>query len=295
MRTLVIHNPAAGGGGAPSALLKRIRSAITADFKTTRGPGDASTLAAEAAETGYEAVVAVGGDGTVREIVTGLHRAGGGPRLGIVPAGTGNDLAASLGLPRNVEEASRIAIGGRSADLDLIQATAVDGEDERRVLANAAVAGFGGRIGDRMSPALRRFLRPIAYPLAALGQLRDLRPYSVSLDIDGRSVQEKALMLIVANGTFAGGKLPLAPGATTDDGLLDLIVLRAVGPAGLATMVPRVLAGRHRGHPGVSVHRARRVRIRSDPPMWTNLDGDTWRSGASLFEVLPAALRVAVP
>ncbi len=295
MQTLVIHNPAAGGGGDPSELVRRIGSTIRADFEATRGPGDATTLAAEAAGSGYEAVVAAGGDGTVREVVTGLHEAGGNPRLGIVPAGTGNDLAASLGLPRNVEEAARIAVEGRSAPLDLIQATALDGKGDQRVLANAAVAGFGGRIGDRMSPALRRFLRPIAYPLAALGQFRDLRSYSVSLDIDGRLVEERALMLIVANGAFAGGKLPFAPGATTDDGLLDLIVLRAVSPAGLTTLVPRVLVGRHKGHPGVSVHRARRVRVQSDPPMWTNLDGDTWRAGASSFEVLPAALRVAVP
>ncbi len=295
MQTLVILNPTAGGRAASKDLRTRIASVIDADFEVTRGPGDAVVLAERGARSGYESVVAVGGDGTIREVATGLHEAGGTARLGIVPAGTGNDLAASLGLPRGVERAVRVLLEGRTADLDLIEATPADGEGDPRFLANAAVAGFGGRIADRMSPRSRRLLRPVAYPLAALGQLRDLRPYSVRLDIDGRIVETSALMLIVANGPFAGGKLPLAPGAATDDGWLDLIVMGAVSPPGLVTLVPRVLAGRHRRHPAVSVYRARQVRVDCDPPMWTNLDGDTWRAGSSRFRILPAALKVAVP
>lgn len=295
MRTLVILNPAAGGRAASADLRARIASTIDAEFEVTGGPGQAAALASEAARSGYEAVVAVGGDGTIREVATGLHEAGGAARLGIVPAGTGNDLAASLGLPRGIERAARVAVAGRTADLDLIEATALDGEGAPLYLANAAVAGFGGRIADRMSPGVRRLLRPVAYPLAALGQLRDLRPYSVRLDIDGRIVEASALMLIVANGPFAGGKLPLAPGAATDDGWLDLVVLGAVSLPGLVSLVPRVLAGRHPRHPAVSVFRARHVRVECEPPMWTNLDGDTWRAGSSRFRILPAALKVAIP
>ncbi len=295
MRTLVILNPAAGGRTDARDLRRRIEQRIEAEFVATTEAREAVALASEASRSGYDAVIAVGGDGTVGEVATGLHLGGGIPRLGIVPAGTGNDLARSLGLPTDVEQAATVAVAGRTVDLDLIRVSRGDGDAHPRFVANVAVTGFCGRIGDGMSPTLRRRLRPIAYPLAALGQLRDLRPYAVRLDIDGQPVETKALMVILANGEFAGGKVRLAPSAATGDGLLDLVIVHAVSPLSLATLVPRVLSGRHEGHAGISIHRAVTVRVRSDPPMWINLDGDTWRSGPSTFPVVPGALRVAVP
>jgi diacylglycerol kinase (ATP) len=102
-------------------------------------------------------------------------------------------------------------------------------------------------------------------------------------------------MVIVANGEYAGGRLRLAPGASTGDAKLDLVVIHAVSPARLATLVPRVLTGRHAGQPGVSMFRASAVRLESEPAMWANLDGDTWQAGPASFQIVPAALQVAVP
>ena len=106
MRTLVILNPAAGGQTGVERLCRRLERVIDGDFVSTSAVGEAVSLSSEAARAGYETVVAVGGDGTVREVATGLHLGGGGPRLGIVPAGTGNDLAFSLGLPADIEQAA---------------------------------------------------------------------------------------------------------------------------------------------------------------------------------------------
>lgn len=295
MRNLVILNPTAAGRGDADDVRVRLEGLIDADFVCTTAAGEAETLAAEAAADSYDLVIAVGGDGTVREVASGLHRGGGVPRLGIVPAGTGNDIAFGLGLPADIEGAASVAIGGRTVPLDLIRASGADASGADRYLANAAVAGFGGRIGDRMSPSFRRRLRPLAYPLAALRQLGDLRPYSVRLHVDDHTLETRALMVIVANGEYAGGRLRLAPGASTGDARLDLVVIHAVRPWELATLVPRVLTGRHAGHPGVSMFRATSVRLESEPAMWTNLDGDTWQAGPSSFQVVPAALQVAVP
>jgi diacylglycerol kinase (ATP) len=212
-----------------------------------------------------------------------------------VPIGTGNDLAFGLGLPADVERAASVAIGDHAISLDLIRASGPDAVGADRYLANAAVAGFGGRIADRMSPAFRRRLRPVAYPLAALAQLKELRPYLVRLDVDGRMIETRALMVIVANGEYAGGRLRLAPGASTGDAQLDLVVIHAVSPWRLSILVPRVLAGRHAGDPSVSMFRATSVRLESEPAMWINLDGDTWQAGPASFQVVPSALRVAVP
>jgi diacylglycerol kinase (ATP) len=277
------------------AFRRRLEGWIDGEFVCTSEAGEAVSLSAEAARAGYDAVIAVGGDGTVGEVATGLHLGGGSPRLGIVPAGTGNDLAFSLGIPATIDEAAAVALGDRTGALDLVRASVFGAEDEPRFLANAAVAGFGGRIGDSMSPAFRRYLRPIAYPMAALGQIRDLRPHDVSLEVDGRVIETRALMIVVANGEYAGGRIRFAPGASTSDGLLDLVIVHAVSPAKLATLIPRVLAGRHAGHSGVSLHRAASVHLQSRTDMWINLDGDTWQPGPASFRVIPGALRVAVP
>lgn len=295
MRTLVILNPAAGGRLDAHGLRQRIGRRIEGDFVSTVETGDAIRLAAEASRSGYEAVIAVGGDGTVREVATGLHLGGGVCRLGIVPAGTGNDLAFSLGLPTDIEQAAMVAVSGRTVPLDLICASPVHGAGTDLFLANAAVAGFGGHIADAMSPVLRRRLRPVAYPLAALRQIRDLRPYSVRLEVDDRAFETRAFMVVLANGEYAGGRIRFAPGASTGDGLLDLVVVHAVSPPKLATLIPRILLGRHAGHAGVSICRAQAVRIETEPPMWINLDGDTWQAGPASFRVVSGALRVAVP
>lgn len=295
MRVLVILNPAAGGRGKVEALRLRLSRLIDGEVAITSEAGEAVRMAADAARAGYDRVVAVGGDGTVGEVVTGLHVGGGTPCLGIVPTGTGNDLAYSLGLPASIADAAAVATGGTAAALDLVRASGPGGEEGPRFFANAAVAGFGGRIGDTLSPLLRRRLRPIAYPLAALRQVRDLRPYGVCLDVDERTIEAQALMVVVANGQYAGGRIRFAPGASTGDGRLDLVVIHDVGPVGLATLVPRILAGKHMGHAGISLYRASEVRLQPDRDMWINLDGDSWQPGSATFRVLPAALRVAVP
>ena len=295
MKTLVILNPAAGGGIDLRELQGRLARRIEADFKRTSGPGDAIGLAEDAARSGYARVIAAGGDGTVREVATGLFRGGGDAGLGIIPTGTGNDLAFSLRLPSDIDEAAAVAAGVRTTSLDLIRAVSADPVESYMYVANVAVAGFCGRIGESMSPRFRRRWRLVAYPLAALRQLRHLRPYSVEILVDGRSIETKALMVIAANSMHAGGRVPLAPGARTDDGQLDLVIIHAVSPPRLATLIPRVLRGRHAGHPGVSIHRASDVRLEADPPMWINVDGDTWMAGSASFHVIPAALQVAVP
>jgi diacylglycerol kinase (ATP) len=300
MRTLVIINPAAGGGFDPPGVRRSLEPLLDGDFSLTEAPGHAVELAARAASRGYSRVVAVGGDGTIREVATGLRRgtadggAGRPPSLGLIPVGTGNDLARSLGLPLDPEAAARIITAGGVRPLDLVRAVGGATGDER-FMTNAAVAGFCGRIGDGMSAGFRRRWRRLTYPVAALRQLRDLRPYRVRLEADGEWLETRALMVIIANSRFAGGRVPFAPQARTDDGCLDLVLIEAMGPLALAGLVPRVFQGRHARHPGVHMIEASTVRLESEPPMWINLDGDTWLAGNAGFEVLPAALEVFVP
>jgi diacylglycerol kinase family enzyme len=102
-------------------------------------------------------------------------------------------------------------------------------------------------------------------------------------------------MVIVANGRYAGGRIPLAPTARTGDGALDLVIIEASGWLRLAGLVPRVLRGRHLDAPGVRHVKATRLEISAHPPMWMNVDGETWRAGAASFHLIRDALRVIVP
>lgn len=302
MQTLVIINPAAGGGLDFADVKRRLAAELDAEFVPTEASGHAVDLAARAAATGYSQVVAVGGDGTVGQVAAGLWRGtkrdGEGsrpPRLGLIPVGTGNDLARALGLPLDMQQAARVVRNGRVHSTDLVRASAVGLGGEDRFLTNAAVAGFCGRIGDSMSPAFRRRWRRLGYPVAAVRQLPDLRPYRVHIDADGDTMDARVLMVVIANSRFAGGHVPLAPDARTDDGLLDVVMIEKMSPLALATLVPRVFRGTHTGHPGVRSFRARSLRMESDVPMWINLDGDTWHAGPASFHVIPSALEILVP
>jgi len=134
------------------------------------------------------------------------------------------------------------------------------------------------------------------YLRAAVTELADLRPYRMHLKLDdAESVEVNALMVIVANGANAGGKIPLAPGARIDDGLLDLVVISRRSALGILRLIPAALRGTHIRRRGVTMHRAARLTLESTPAAWVNVDGETAGARPFEFRILPRALRIAVP
>lgn len=267
-----------------------------AELRTTGGPGEARELAAEAAREGRSTVIVAGGDGTINEAVNGLVSAGGEPpgtALAVVPLGTGNDLARTLGVPPDPHDALAALAGGRRRRVDLLR---VRCGGEERYVANVAIGGLGGDVTDRMTPELRRRWGGLVYLRAALAGLPALRPFRTRLVVDGTARPPADLLaVVVANGRWLGHGIPAAPRARIDDGLLDLVAVRAGAPARLPATVARVLAGRHLGSPGVLWDRARSVEIRSQTPMPFNADGQALGTSPASFRVLRGALRVLVP
>lgn len=296
MRTRVILNPAAGGGTLEAALRRGVAELPGgAEIRVGSGPGESRRLARDASREGVQRVVAAGGDGTVSEVATGLLEAGHAGEIGVLPIGTGNDLAASLGIPRGLGPSLDLLRRGRSIPVDAIGLVPIVGPRSPSFAWNAAVGGFCGRISDRMPAGMKRRWRSLSYLRAAAAELRSLRPHAVVLDVDGEELALELLMLVVANGRYAGGRIPLAPGAEPDDGWIDVVAIRAVSPLGLAALVPAVLAGRHLASRHVVHRRARRVAIEAGAGFWINVDGETWREGTAAFEVRPAALRFIRP
>ena len=296
MRTRVILNPAAAGGVRGAELRRHLADVPGgAELRAGEGPGASRRLAREASREGFDRVVAAGGDGTVHEVATGLLETGFPGAMGILPIGTGNDLARSLGVSMVLPAALELLRTGQALPVDAISLGPAGGGADPPFAWNAVVAGFCGRISDRMTLTMKRRWGTLAYLRAALGELRDLRPHDVTLDLDGERLDLELLMLVVANGRFAGGRIPLAPGAKPDDGWIDVVAVRKLARVRLAGLAPAVLAGRHLASPHIVHRRVRRVEVEAGPGFWINVDGEIWREGSARLAVRPAALSFLRP
>lgn len=303
-----MFNPTARRAGRGRRWVEALSDEPATEVRETSGPGDAADLARSARREGVPEVVVAGGDGTLHEVINGLapfgaeapgeegrggRRAGPVPALGLLPLGTGNDAARSLGVPLDLAEARAALEDGarRTVDLGRVRGRA-DG-----YFVNSAVAGVGGRVERILSPRLKRWLGPLSYRVAAVASFRDLPRHRVTVEWNGGegSILTEAYSVIVANGRQAGAGIPVAPGARTDDGRLDLVVLEAGRATRVPGLVRDVLRGRHLDRDDVRRVRAERVSLRARPPMWVSLDGEVFGDEPLDVEVVPGALTLAVP
>lgn len=296
-------NPTARRASRHRDLLEEMADEPGTELRETAGPGDASDLARRAREEGVSEIVSAGGDGTLNEVVNGLAplgEAGGGggepapvPAVGLIPLGTGNDAARSLGVPLEPGEA-RAALeecSPRSVDVGRVTG------GRESYFVNSVIGGVGGLVERRMSGRLKRWLGAYSYRVAAVSALRHLPRHRVTVEWKdgGQSLRAAAYSVIVANGRSAGGGIPVAPGARVDDGLLDLVVVEC-GPARrIPGLVWTVLHGGHLEREDVRWVRGESFAVRARPPVWVSLDGEVFGDEALTVEVVPDALRVLTP
>lgn len=291
----IVLNPVAGRTPRYPCVADDLADLDGATLVRSRAPGHAAELAREAGRDGCATVVAGGGDGTVQEVVQGLIASGAldRVRLGLVPLGTGNDLARSLGVPDDPHDAVTLLRRAPSTRMDLVEATAAGATS---TVVNFALGGFAGDIARHVTPERRRLWGGLVYLRGAVAGLGGLRSYRVRLTLDGdRLPPLRLLALVVANGRDLGHGIPVAPAARIDDGRLDVVAVRADRPARVPLTVARLLAGRHLGKPGVLWRRAERVEVASDPPMPYNADGQPLGTGPASFRVRTRSLRVVAP
>ncbi len=290
MRPCCIVNPNSGSFERFLAVLPRLEAAGGICWHT-EGEGHAEQLARQAAIEGFSPVVAVGGDGTVNEVVNGLMVLDAPrPALGILPYGTGNDLARTLGLPLDAgEEAVETLLAGRTVPLDVFK---VRQGLRARFGVNVAAGGFSGEVGEALTQDFKKQWGPLAYLLGAINVLPELEAYQTFLCLDGEEQQVEAYNLFVANGRSVAGGKTVAPLARVDDGLLDVIVVRAGTALEMAGLAARFLAGEHLASPFIDRYLAREVAIRSTPGLYFNVDGELLGEEPIAFEVYPDALSV---
>jgi diacylglycerol kinase (ATP) len=291
----VIHNPVSGGGSLDRGRLRAALADLHPEWVTLRGPGEAREAAREWRDG---LLVVAGGDGTVHEVVNGLGEAGfpGGVTLAVLPVGTGNDLAATLGMPTDLEEAAAAIGAGRTRVLDA-------GRVRSRGLGeaffvNAAVGGVGVAVSKAADDeAFKGRWGRLAYLRASLGVVRGLETWEARISVDGEEHVLSAASVVVGNGRYAGGGWPVAPAADPEDGLLDLVAIEDVSLKEMLALVPRaLLRADYRRSPGVFAVRGRGIRIQTVPPggLEFNADGELIGHGPFVFSVVPRALNVVV-
>lgn len=293
MRYHIIVNPAAGRGRSLKVWqgLEPLATTLGLDFSIhiTTGPGDATNEARKAAEAGVDAVVAMGGDGTVAEVVNAI--AGTETALGVIPAGTGNDFARSAGLPPNPEQALRALTATRVRRLDM-------GRVNGRLFVNVGGAGFDAEVAHFSNTRARFLTGTPAYVFSVLWTLVGYRPTRLLLTLDGRELELPVTMIAVANGSHYGGGMWITPEARMDDGLLDVCVIGPMGRAELLAAFPRVFKGTHVTHPKISFHRAREVGLRVLEPgrtVYAHADGEPLGALPLEFSVVPSLQKVLYP
>lgn len=302
----IIVNPSSGNGAAGDAwydfATEVSMRGYSFEVRFTEGRGDATRFAREYAERKVETVVAVGGDGTVNEVINGMM-ANGGPispdtRLAIASAGTGKDLVRTLGT-RSFRQMLDALDAGQVVPIDLGHLTFVDsdtGEQSSRYFVNVADIGLGADVARRIesAPSGKAFGGMVSYLVQAVKTIRVFKGKEIHLELDGKSAFEGTVQMVVfCNGAFFAGGMRIAPLASLRDGLLDILVLEEVSRRALLTsLLPRVYLGRHIGQNGVHHFKAQRASIETPEPFMVELDGELPGVSPVTVTVVPEALNV---
>ncbi|MCR4398433.1 MAG: diacylglycerol kinase family lipid kinase [Firmicutes bacterium] len=289
-RTLYIVNPVAGRGRSLrvwrelEAKLKE--KGLPPDHRMTPGPLTVTGITEESVRRGYDRIVAVGGDGTVREIVSAL--VGSNVELGIVPAGTGNDFARTFGLPKTVDEVIPLLAGNHWTAADV-------GRVNGNYFVNIAGCGIDADIAEAVNRSRVIVNGTVTYLLTAVKTVLGYASAFMRISIDGKIIEGRVLVLAVANGKFYGGGIMMAPDARVDDGKFHVIVARDVSRSEALRLLPLTYSGRHILNRKVHVYTGSEVSVEADRPLAIQADGTLVGNVPTTFSLLPGALRVLAP
>lgn len=263
--------------------------------------GDAHRLAYRAAATGTGLVVAGGGDGTINEVVNGLHdffieeerRVGSAsavhrPRLGIIPLGTANDLATALGIPDQLPDAVEAAVNGVIMETDI-------GMVNGRCFVNVSTGGFGAEATEESSADIKRALGPLAYLITGVKKFVTLESSPALFSSDEPIYRGSFLLFAVGNSRQTGGGNLLTPQADLTDGFLDVCIVREMPRMEFLALLPELRAGNHLNREEVIYRRVRTLLVESEEALSVNADGEPLRDRRFQYGVSPFRLQLMTP
>lgn len=264
-------NPIAGTDRAKKLmpLIKKNMDKTNIDYSIvlTSKPQEATNLTIKGLEDGFDSIVAVGGDGTINEVAMGIVEKGHGT-LGVIPGGTGNDLARSLGIHLDPEEALYSLLSGVKKSIDI-------GRINGRMFLNVASMGLDAEIVKRTEKVKKVFKGSIAYTISLIITLIVYKSKKLTIELDNETIEIDAMLAAIANGKYYGGGMKICPMAILDDGYFHVVVVKKLNKLKLLTLFPLVFKGTHVNLTDlVKVYKSKRVKLKFDKELLLNIDGD---------------------
>jgi diacylglycerol kinase (ATP) len=292
-------NPASGNGATgkrwPELARRASALGLQGDTLLSERPGHLIELARDAVEGGATLVVAVGGDGTLNEVVNGV--AGRDVDLATIPLGTGMDFGRTYGIPTKFDDAVRVALAGdmRTIDAGRVRYRTWAGEPAERFFANVSSVGMSGAVAQRANGMSKALGGKVTFFYALARVFLEWKNTEVTVRLDDTERHGRMHDVIVANGVWHGGGMKLAPDAAPDDGKFDVVLIGDVAKIDFLTTAPKIYKGKHIHHPKVEVLRSTRVEVDAPVQLPIELEGEQVGTTPATFEIVPGALRVRVP
>ena len=292
MKALFVINPVAGKGKGLEfikAFESMIKEKVEYEMIVTKQEGEATKLVREYTSRANYVVYAVGGDGTINEVVNGLI--GSESKLAIIPTGSGNDFVRSLYPKVSNEELLKALLEGESEAIDLIQV------DEKYFLNIASVGLDADVVYNAIAFKKYRFIKgDMAYLLSLFKTIMGPRGTHIKVTLDGKETcNEKILLLAIANGRFYGGGIPITPHAKLSDAVADVCLIRERRLVKLVPLRPKLLKATHEEAKEVETYHAQQIEIEAAEGCRFNIDGEITKSNKIKMQVIPGALKVIVP
>ncbi|MGK7379947.1 diacylglycerol kinase [Planococcus sp. 1R117A] len=291
-RARIIYNPTSGRElfrkHLPEVLEKMEKAGYETSCHATTGEGDATVAASLAVNRKFDLIVAVGGDGTLNEVVAGVSQFEDRPKIGLIPMGTTNDFARAVHIPRDINKAVDIIIQGDSIPVDV-------GLMNERYFINIAGGGRLTELTYEVPSKLKTVLGQLAYYLKGIEMLPSIRASNVRIEYDGQVFDDKAMMFLIGLTNSVGGFEKLAPDASINDGKFTLLILKELNMAEFIRVASLALRGEHLSDPNVIYAKASKISVSSDERVLLNLDGEFGGLLPAKFENLGRHIEVLVP
>ena len=286
----LIYNPTSGREEMrrilPDILEKLDQAGIETSCHATTSEGDATREAELAVERGYDIIIAAGGDGTLNEVVNGMAGKENPPLLGVFPLGTTNDFARALGIPKKWEDFCDLIINNNTKAIDI-------GKANDRYFINIAGGGSLTQLSYEVPSRLKTMIGQLAYYMKGIEKMVNLSPIELHIKAEGyEDMSGEFMLFLIANSNSVGGFEKLAPTATIDDGLFDVIAVKKCNLAEFIRLVTMVVRGEHFNDPRVIYFKTNRMEVTSPNKVEINVDGELGGELPGVFEVLPRHLSI---
>jgi diacylglycerol kinase (ATP) len=293
VKPYIVVNPKAGSVGDLETLLKQLRRLNPRKLCLTKRTGEAGTLARQAVRAGCDYIIAAGGDGTLNEVINGIAapHCVRSVRIGMVPLGTANDFARTLNLPASIEENIDNLSANQTISVDLVRITA----KRTRYFINVSAGGFSGVVAEKLTSQMKSTWGPLAYLRSAAAALPELHAYHSTIVFDDvEKLMIELYNVIVANGQFVAGGLPVAPDASVWDGLFDVLLVPKRPAGEIVLLAAQMLLGKHLSSGALIFRRAKKLSVTSRPRMSFNVDGERFGNDPAIFEIVPSAVEFVI-